>query len=209
MLTREGNWRSSEEGFRLEIPWSHGWVGWSVSPQGSPCFCSGLSPPRQPPGVNNPVELPQIRRVSDSAFMVPNGSNKMQEASCQMSLSSDITGESGKGICLHSRNSSAQGQGEAEMARGAESNLGLSNGRERLLSSNFISGSKHTVWHVITLLTGLDSLVPCRIPASITRQEEKHEASESLSYTGSNHTSAPKGESCKENVEKDVLDDVW
>jgi len=114
----------------------------------------------------------------------------MQEASCQMSLSSDITGESGNGICLHSRNSSVQGQGEAEMARGAESNLGLSNERERLLSSNFISGSKHTVWHVIILLTGLDSLLPCRIPALITRQEEKYDAREYPSYTVSNETSA-------------------
>lgn len=107
-------------------------------------------PPRQSlipqcPGGNNTAPLPQIRRVSDSAFMVPNGSNKMQEASCQMSLSIDITGESGNGICLHSRNSSVQGKGEAEMARGAESNLGLSNEGERSLSSNFISGSKHTV----------------------------------------------------------------
>lgn len=114
----------------------------------------------------------------------------MQEASCQMSLSGDITGESGNGICLHSRNSSVHGEGEAEMARGAESKLGLSNERERLLSSNFISGSKHTVWHVIILLTGLDSLLPCRIPALITRQEEKYNAGEHLFYIGSNKTSA-------------------
>lgn len=72
---------------------------------------------------------------------------------------------------------------------GAESNLGLSNERERLLSSKFISGSKHTVWHVIILLTRLDSLLPCRIPALITRQEEKYDAREYLSYTRSNNTS--------------------
>lgn len=120
-----------------------------------------LQPPFPPPRGNNTLRLPQIRSVSDSAFMVPNGSNKMQEAFCQMSLSSDITGESGNGICLHSRNSSVQGQGEAEMARGAESNLGLVNEQERLLCSNSISGSKHTVWHVIVLLTRLDSLLSC------------------------------------------------
>lgn len=157
MLMSEENWSSSAEGFRLEIP-PHPGGGWS--------FTTGQFPSQQCPsppaatGANNTVSLPQIRRVSDSAFMVPNGSNKMQEASCQMSLSSDITGESGNGICLHSRNSSVHGEGEAEMARGAESNLGPWKERERLLSSNFISGTKHTVWHIIILLTGLDSCCP-------------------------------------------------
>lgn len=93
-----------------------------------------------PPAGNNAAEVPQIRGVSDSALMVPNGSNKMQEASWQMSLSSAITGESGKGICLHSRNSSVHREGEAEMAREAGSNLGLSNERERFLGSNLVSG---------------------------------------------------------------------
>lgn len=65
--------------------------------------------------------------MTERLFLVPNGSNKMQEASRQMSLSSAITGESGNGICLHSRNSRVHREGEAEMAREAESNLGLWN----------------------------------------------------------------------------------
>lgn len=133
MLTRKENWRLSEEGFRLEIASPVGWDG-AFYHKAIPF------PTVLPPGGNNAAEVPQIRAVSDSAFMVPNGSNKMQEASCQMSLSSAITGESGNGICLHSRNSSIHQEGEAEMARGAESNLGLSDERERFLSSNFISG---------------------------------------------------------------------
>lgn len=83
----------------------------------------------------------------------------MQEASRQMSLSSDITGDFGNGICLHSRNSSVQGQGEAETARRAGSNLGLLNGQRRLLSSSVTSGSKHTVWHSGILLSRLGSLL--------------------------------------------------
>lgn len=47
------------------------------------------------------------------------------------------------------------------MARGAESNLGLVNEQERLLRSNLSSGSKHTVWHALVLLTRLDSLLSC------------------------------------------------
>lgn len=135
MLTRKENWRRSEEGFWPEIASPVGWDGAWVLPQGNPVVSHCPSP-----RGNNAAEVPQIRGVSDSAFMVPNGSNKMQEASCQMSLSSAITGESGNGICLHSRNSSVHREAEAEMARGAESNLGLSDERERFLSSNFISG---------------------------------------------------------------------
>lgn len=116
MLTRKENWRRSEEGFRLEIASPVGWDG----------FFTRQSLPQCPsPSGNNAAEVPQIRGVSDSASMVPTGSNKMQEASCQMSLSSAITGESGSGICLHSRNSSVHRKGEAEMAREVESNLGL------------------------------------------------------------------------------------
>lgn len=151
MVTSEESCRSSAAGFR--------WEGGSHLQGFSTGQC--LQPPLPPPGGNNTSWPPQIRSVSDSAFMVPNGSNKMQEAFCQMSLSSDITGESGNGICLHSRNSSLQGQGEAEMARGAESNLGLLNEQERLLRSNLSSGSKHTVWHALVLLTRLDSLLSC------------------------------------------------
>lgn len=146
--------RKAEEAQKQDLDRREG-LTCRVSAPGS--VCSLLSPP----GGNNTSWPPQIRSVSDSAFMVPNGSNKMQEAFCQMSLSSDITGESGNGICLHSRNSSVQGQGEAEMARGAESNLGLVNEQERLLRSNLSSGSKHTVWHALVLLTRLDSLLSC------------------------------------------------
>lgn len=79
----------------------------------------------------------------------------MQEASCQMSLSSAITGESGNGICLHSRNSSVHREGEAEMAREEESNLGLWNERGKIPQFRLDLG----VWHIILSLTTL--IPPC------------------------------------------------
>lgn len=85
----------------------------------------------------------------------------MQEASCQMSLSSDIMGESGNGICLHSRNSSVQGQGEAEMARGAESNLGLSNEGEKIVQFQLYLGEQT---HSLTRYRFTD---PARFPVAL------------------------------------------
>lgn len=163
MLTRKENRRRSEEGFWPEIASPVGWDGAWVLPQGNPVVSHCPSP-----RGNNAAEVPQIRGVSDSAFMVPNGSNKMQEHPVRCHLVAPSLGNLGTGFaCI------------VGIPRFTEREKQKWQEGQNLILACRMNGKDSSV---PTLSQGLahypltdhaDSSLPCRILALITRQEEK------------------------------------